>query len=76
VLRLRTAEEGLSQLSPAADAETHFELLSTPPICIPDDGEIRRDRTVAAVVMFPTRGELHLRRGDPSLTETQVIRLT
>lgn len=73
LLRLRTATAGLDALSPGASAEEHFALLSSPPICVPDDGDLRRERTVAAVVMFPDRGELHLRRGDPSRTGTRVF---
>ena len=50
--------------------EDRFELLSTPPICVADTGDIRRERTVAAVVMLPGRGELHVRPGDPSRSAT------
>lgn len=73
VLRLRAVERGLAGLPATADAEDHFALLSASPICVPDDGDIRRERTVAAVVMFPHRGELHLRRGDPAGTRTQMV---
>ncbi|MFI9269499.1 C45 family autoproteolytic acyltransferase/hydrolase [Kitasatospora sp. NPDC052896] len=75
VRRLKAVEAGLAELGPAADPEQHFALLSEPPICVPDEGDIRRERTVAAVVMLPDRGELHVRPGDPSRSSTQVFSL-
>ncbi|MEU7487652.1 C45 family peptidase [Streptomyces sp. NPDC042319] len=75
VRRLKAATAGLDGLAPGCGAEEHFALLSTPPICVPDRGDIRGERTVAAVVMFPDRGELHVRPGDPSLSATQVFGL-
>ncbi|MGH3406778.1 MAG: hypothetical protein ACRDRJ_30385, partial [Streptosporangiaceae bacterium] len=58
-----------------ADVEQHFARLSRPPICVADTGDIRRERTVAAVVMLPDRGELHIRPGDPSRSATQSFRI-
>ncbi|MFC6067336.1 C45 family autoproteolytic acyltransferase/hydolase [Streptomyces ochraceiscleroticus] len=75
VRRLKAATAGLAELPPGCGAEDHFRLLSQPPICVPDRGDIRGERTVAAVVMLPSRGELHVRPGDPSLSSTQVFRL-
>jgi isopenicillin-N N-acyltransferase-like protein len=75
VRRLKAGTAGLAELPPGAGAEDHFALLSQAPICVPDSGDIRRERTVAAVVMLPARGELHVRPGDPSLSGTQVFRL-
>lgn len=74
--RLEAGVSGLVALAPDADVAAHFELLSAPPICVPGNGDIRRERTVAAVVMFPARGELHVRPGDPSLAATQTFALT
>jgi hypothetical protein len=76
--RLKAATAGLAAVSRAgagAGVEEHFELLSQPPICVAGEGDIRRERTVAAVVLLPCRGELHLRPGDPSLSATQAFRL-
>ncbi len=73
--RLAAAREALAQLPPDAGAERHFEILSTPPICVGDSGDIRRERTVAAVVAFPDRGELHVRPGNPSQSRTNVFTL-
>ena len=78
VLRLKACEAGLAALAGASgpsgprgvSVEDRFELLSTPPICVADTGDIRRERTVAAVVMLPGRGELHVRPGDPSRSAT------
>ncbi|MBV9024208.1 MAG: peptidase C45 [Streptomycetaceae bacterium] len=75
VRRLRTAAEGLAGLGPLADPEEHFALLSQPPICVPDRGDIRAERTVAAVVLLPVEGRMHLRPGDPSRSRTQVFPL-
>lgn len=43
--------------SPLTD---HLALLSTPPIFVPDNGDIRRERTVAVVAMRPALGEMRL----------------
>ncbi|MBB4894218.1 putative choloylglycine hydrolase [Streptomyces olivoverticillatus] len=73
--RLEAGTAGLDALRPEADPEEHFGLLSQPPICVPDRGDIRSERTVAAVVMLPARGELHVRPGDPSLSGTRTFTL-
>jgi isopenicillin-N N-acyltransferase-like protein len=73
--RLKACASGLTDLPEDAGVEDHFALLSTPPICVADTGDIRRERTVAAVVMVPGRGELHIRPGDPSLSATQSFEL-
>jgi hypothetical protein len=73
VRRLEAAMTGLARVG--ADPEEHFRLLSTPPIRVPDTGDIRRERTVAAVVLRPALGELWLRPGDPSVSATQIFRL-
>jgi isopenicillin-N N-acyltransferase-like protein len=75
VRRLKAATTGLADLPPDATPEDHLTLLSQPPICVPDRGDIRAERTVAAAVLLPSRGELHLRPGDPSLSATQVFTL-
>ncbi|WP_158883739.1 C45 family autoproteolytic acyltransferase/hydolase [Amycolatopsis anabasis] len=64
VRRLATCTEALAGLSPTASAADHFAALSTFPIHVPDNGDIRRERTVATAVMFPALGELHVRPGD------------
>jgi isopenicillin-N N-acyltransferase like protein len=75
-LRLAAGQAALDGL-PAAGAgvEQHFAVLSRPPVCVADTGDIRRERTVAAVVMRPDRGELHIRPGDPSRSATQSFRI-
>jgi hypothetical protein len=79
LLRLRACTERLAQLrlrGGGAAAEEHFALLSRPPVRVAGTGDIRRERTVAAVVLLPARRELHLRPGDPSASATQVFSLT
>ncbi|MFD8981623.1 C45 family autoproteolytic acyltransferase/hydolase [Streptomyces sp. NPDC059564] len=73
--RLRAAREGLAALPADASAEDHFALLSQPPVRVPDRGDIRAERTVAAAVMFPAAGLLHVRPGDPARSRTQVFAL-
>jgi hypothetical protein len=77
-LRLKACAAGLDELAGAptgADVEARFDLFTKPPVCTPDTGDIRRERTVAAVVLRPDLGELHLRPGDPSRSVTQAFRL-
>jgi predicted choloylglycine hydrolase len=79
LLRLKAAAAGLTALAQAgtgAGVEEHFQLLSQPGICVADVGDIRRERTVAAVVLLPGRGELYLRPGNPSVSATQAFRLS
>jgi isopenicillin-N N-acyltransferase-like protein len=75
LLRLKACRSGLAELPPGAGPEDHFALLSASPICVADTGDIRRERTVAAVVLVPGRGELHVRPGDPSRAATRTFRL-
>jgi isopenicillin-N N-acyltransferase like protein len=74
VLRLKAAASGLAGLG-SAGVEEHFALLCQPTICVAGVGDIRRERTVAAVVMVPGRGELHVRPGDPTGSATESFRL-
>jgi hypothetical protein len=73
--RLKACDSGLAALPRDAGVEDHFALLSVPPIRVVGTGDIRRERTVAAVVMVPGRGELHVRPGDPALSATQSFAL-
>ena len=78
LLRLKTCEAGLAgfaESAAGADVTEHFALLTQPGICVADVGDIRRERTVAAVVLLPDRGEMHLRPGDPSRGSTRTFRL-
>jgi len=71
----RAGDTGDTGGAGGAGVEEHFALLSQPTICVADMGDIRRERTVAAVVMLPGRGELHVRPGDPSVSSTQTFQL-
>ncbi len=78
LLRLKACQEGLASFADSAghpSVEDHFALLSQPTVCVSDTGDIRRERTVAAVVLLPDRGELHVRPGDPSRSSTQSFRI-
>ncbi len=75
VKRLEACRAALGELSAASDPETVMALFAQPPIRKPDSSDIRRERTVGAVVMRPGAGELHVRRGDPALSRTQAFRI-
>jgi len=79
LLRLKACEAGLRGLAGSgtgAGVEEHFALLAQPTICVAGTGDIRRERTVAAVVALPGRGELHVRPGDPSRSSTRTFKFT
>jgi isopenicillin-N N-acyltransferase like protein len=73
VRRLETCRSRLAAIEPGAGAEAHLALLSEGPINVTGNGNVRREHTVAAVVMLPRAGELHLRPGNPGLAATQVF---
>ena len=73
VRRLEAATAALAGLG--QEPEEHLALLSTPPIRVPGNDDIRRERTVAAAVLLPALGELRLRPGDPASSATQTFRL-
>ncbi|MCH7232172.1 C45 family peptidase [Glycomyces sp. L485] len=50
----------------ADDVEGHHRLLAGRPVNVPDNGDIRRERTVAAAMLRPDTGELRLWPGDPA----------
>lgn len=75
--RLKAGQAALVDAAASGlDAEGHFGLLTGPTICVSDTGDIRRERTVGAVVMLPERGELHVRPGDPSRSSTATFRIS
>lgn len=75
VRRYDACRAALAGLSADAGEEQHLDLLSRPPLTVAATGDIRQERTVAAVVARPDRGELHIRPGDPSRSDTEVFRL-
>ncbi|MEU0119349.1 C45 family peptidase [Streptomyces bobili] len=76
VSRLQACRRGQAELPSSASAEDHFALLSVPPLHVPANGDIRRERTVAAVVMMPFRDAMHVRPSDVSRSETQSFSMT
>ncbi|MCF2528832.1 C45 family autoproteolytic acyltransferase/hydolase [Yinghuangia soli] len=58
--RLEACDVRLNALPENATPRDHLGLLSTPPIFVADNGDIRRERTVAVAVMRPGHGDLHL----------------
>lgn len=66
--RLDACAVRLKALPEDAAPGDHLCLLSTPPIFVPDNGDIRRERTVAVVAMRPALGEVHLLGSRPCET--------
>ncbi|MFI9648318.1 C45 family autoproteolytic acyltransferase/hydrolase [Streptomyces sp. NPDC052040] len=64
--RLDACTVRLSALPVPASPRDHLALLSTPPIFVPDNGDIRRERTVAVVAMRPAVGDMHLLGSRPT----------
>jgi len=58
----------LRELRPDARADVYLDRMAAAPIGVPAPDDIRREWTVASVVMRPDRGEMTLRRG-MSMTE-------
>ena len=72
-LRLKACQAGVERLPAEASTEDHFALLSADPVRVAGTGDLRRERTVAAVVLRPGRGELHVRAGDPAGAATETF---
>lgn len=72
-LRLEQTRAFLQQ--PLIRPETCFDLFSTPPVCVADSGDIRRERTVAAVVLLPRQRSMLLRAGNPAFSATHSFSL-
>jgi hypothetical protein len=75
VLRLKACRDMLCRLPEQAGAEDIMNVFCHEPIRVKANGDCRRERTVGAVVMFPSDGCMHVRCGDPALTTTQAFRL-
>lgn len=71
--RLTAGEAVLADLGPDVDPESIMARFAEPPIRVAGNGDIRRERTVGAVVLRPALGELHVRRGDPATARTAVF---
>ncbi|MET0445652.1 MAG: C45 family peptidase [Pseudorhodoplanes sp.] len=73
VRRLDACVAQLDRLGIHGGPEDYMALLSQEPICVPDTGNIGREKTVGAVVMSPKDGALHVRRGNPALAQTETF---
>lgn len=71
--RLDACRDRLAHLPDGCGADEHFAVLAEPPIFIRNDGDIRRERTVASVVMQPAEGMLHVLPGDPKTNSVQTF---
>lgn len=73
--RLDACTTQLESLGRQASAGELMTLLCQEPINVPDTGNIRREKTVGAVVLLPKQGEFHVRRGDPAQAQTEKFSL-
>jgi hypothetical protein len=71
--RLQACRERLARLPDGCGAQDHFAVLSEPPIFVHDEGDIRREHTVATVVMQPAHGLLHVRPGGARVDRVQTF---
>jgi predicted choloylglycine hydrolase len=62
-LRLKVCARALETLPGPASASDYFAVLERPEICIPPDGNWRREATVARVVLEPRERRLSVKRG-------------
>lgn len=63
--RLEACRAGLAALPVGCGADAYFDLLAEPPIYVDGDDDVRRECTVASVVMQPGRGRMTVRQGHP-----------
>lgn len=71
IRRLDACVAQLDRLGQEGGVEDFMALLCREPINVADTGNIRREKTVGAVVLLPKDGELHLRRGNPAQARTE-----
>lgn len=70
VRRLDRCREGLARLNSSRDPDAYMAMLCEPPILVRSNGNIRRERTVAAVVLTPGQGAMRVRIGDVASAPT------
>jgi hypothetical protein len=75
VARRAACLAALAELPAAAPWGACFAVLDRAPICIPPDGNPRREATVARVVMKPRSGELAVKLGAQPDARPQVFRI-
>jgi isopenicillin-N N-acyltransferase like protein len=63
IARRASCTAALAELPPTPSLHDYFSILDRPPICIPPDGNVRREATVARAVMRPGAGEFAVRLG-------------
>jgi isopenicillin-N N-acyltransferase like protein len=71
--RLAACEERLAQLPKHPSCADYMDILVREPIRVRDTGDIRRERTVGAVVLSPRDRAIHVRRGDPAQARTHTF---
>ena len=69
--RLSACQSWLDEQGSGASTEQILDFFAREPALVRGRGDRRREKTVAAVVLRPDTGEMHLRPGDPSRSATQ-----
>ncbi len=65
VRRMASCHSRLEALCAEADVDDYLEMLGEPPVYVQPNGDIRRDCTVGAALMFPSNRALHVVQGHP-----------
>jgi hypothetical protein len=73
IRRLEACRAHLADTPWDAGVDEYFSILARPPICVHVDGDIRREATVAGVVMKPRSREMYVRGGYPCTGATQKL---
>lgn len=74
-LRLGVCARALEALPSPAWGSDYFAVLDRPEICVPPDGNPRREATVARVVLEPRLRQLWVKRGSSSAAATRRFQL-
>lgn len=75
VARFDACSRALAALPPKASTADYFSVLDRAPVCVPPDGNVRREVTVARVVMKPRTLELVVKRGAHPWVTAQSFRM-
>ncbi|XYI03763.1 C45 family autoproteolytic acyltransferase/hydrolase [Sorangium sp. So ce1128] len=74
IARRAACAAALRALPAPAPVSAYFSILDGDPICVPPDGDARREATVARVVMRPRSRELFIKPGAQPSAEQHVFR--
>ncbi|MGK3992283.1 C45 family autoproteolytic acyltransferase/hydolase [Sorangium sp. So ce1024] len=76
IARLSACAAALRALPAPAPESAYFSILDRDPICVPPDGDDRREATVARVVLRPRSRELFIKLGAHPSAEALAVRMS